>query len=80
VATNVRDEFRGYIALLTDWRAQLLILLMTSGYMWNQIRTPPFLMPGANGQVSYIAAGYQNQYGIETQIVATICARHLCAL
>lgn len=35
----------------------LIILTMTSGYMWNRIRTPPFVMPGKNGEVNYIASG-----------------------
>lgn len=35
----------------------LFILTFTSGYMWNRIRTPPFVMPGKNGEVNYIAAG-----------------------
>lgn len=35
----------------------LFILTFTSGYMWNRIRNPPFVMPGKNGEVNYIAAG-----------------------
>lgn len=47
---------------------------MVSGYMWNQIRTPPYVMPGPKGQLNYFAAGYQQQYGVETQIIFSICA------
>lgn len=35
----------------------LFILTFTSGYMWNRIRTPPFVMPGKNGDINYIASG-----------------------
>jgi oligosaccharyltransferase complex subunit gamma len=35
----------------------LIILTMTSGHMWNRIRTPPFLMPGKNGEINYIQSG-----------------------
>lgn len=52
---------------------QIVILLMTSGYMWNQIRRPQYSQPGRNGQISYIAGGYQTQLGAETHIVAAIC-------
>jgi len=51
-----------------------VIILMTSGHMWNQIRNPPFLVPGPNGGINWFAGGYSNQYGIETQIVGTIYA------
>ncbi|GAA5833446.1 hypothetical protein JCM5353_008056 [Sporobolomyces roseus] len=50
----------------------IVILLMTSGYMWNQIRRPLYVQPGRNGQVNYIAGGYQTQLGAETHIVAAI--------
>ncbi|GAA5929328.1 dolichyl-diphosphooligosaccharide--protein glycotransferase OST3 [Sporobolomyces koalae] len=49
-----------------------VILLMTSGYMWNQIRRPQYSQHGRNGQVTYIAGGYQTQLGAETHIVAAI--------
>jgi oligosaccharyltransferase complex subunit gamma len=35
----------------------LFILTFTSGYMWNRIRTPPFVMPGKNGEINYVASG-----------------------
>lgn len=43
-------------------------LIMTSGYMFTRIRG----MPMTNGG-QWIAAGYQSQYGQETQVVAAIC-------
>ncbi|KAI7897851.1 uncharacterized protein BX663DRAFT_481186 [Cokeromyces recurvatus] len=50
----------------------LVILVMTSGYMWNKIRSPPYLMPGRNGEINYIASGFSSQFGVEPQIVASI--------
>ncbi|KAI9337187.1 hypothetical protein BD770DRAFT_401312 [Pilaira anomala] len=50
----------------------LIVLTMTSGYMWNRIRTPPFLMPGKNGEVNYIASGFSSQLGVESQIIASV--------
>ena len=45
------------------------ILVMTAGHMFTRIRGAP--NNGPNGQ--WIAAGYQNQFGQETQVVAMIC-------
>jgi hypothetical protein len=42
---------------------------MTSGFMFVRIRGMPFAGPDGN----WIAQGYQNQYGQETQVVAMIC-------
>jgi oligosaccharyltransferase complex subunit gamma len=46
---------------------------MISGYMWNRIRHPPYVTPGKDGVVNYIAVGFQTQLGVEPQIVAFIC-------
>ena len=53
------------------WAAGTVLtsLIMTSGYMFTRIRGTPF--NGGNGQ--WIAPGYQNQYGQETQVIAMIC-------
>lgn len=53
------------------WAAGTVVtsLIMTSGYMFTRIRGTPY--SGANGQ--WIAPGYQNQFGQETQVVALIC-------
>ncbi|KAH8554379.1 hypothetical protein BGW37DRAFT_484603 [Umbelopsis sp. PMI_123] len=48
------------------------ILTMISGHMWNHIRKPPYVMPGPNGQINYIANGFQQQLGMESQVVAVI--------
>ncbi|KAF9306087.1 oligosaccharyl transferase subunit ost3/OST6 [Mortierella antarctica] len=50
------------------------IFVMISGHMWNQIRNPPYTMPSRDGNPSFIAAGFQTQFGLETQIVAVIYA------
>ncbi|KAG0261471.1 oligosaccharyl transferase subunit ost3/OST6 [Mortierella polycephala] len=58
------------------WAALSLftIFVMISGHMWNQIRHPPYTMPGRDGRPGFIAAGFQNQFGLETQIVAIMYA------
>ena len=47
--------------------------MFTAGHMYNTIRHTPYLQANGRGGFSYIAGGFQNQYGIETQIVASIC-------
>lgn len=48
------------------------ILLMTGGQMWNQIRNPPYMTRQQGGTPLYIAPGYSNQYGVETQLIAAL--------
>ncbi|KAK4684548.1 oligosaccharyltransferase complex subunit gamma, partial [Tremellales sp. Uapishka_1] len=48
----------------------IMILTFTSGYMWNKIKNAPYVQMGPNGQTSWIAGGYQNQLGLESQVVA----------
>lgn len=57
------------------WAAGSLIaiLLFTSGHMFNHIRGVPYVAGNGKGQVSYFAGGFQNQYGLETQIIAALC-------
>lgn len=57
------------------WAALSLIavLLFTSGHMFNHIRKVPYVVPDGKGGVSYFAGGFQNQFGLETQIVAAMC-------
>lgn len=50
----------------------ILILLFTSGHMFNHIRKVPYVAGDGKGGVSYFAGGFQNQYGLETQIVAAL--------
>lgn len=53
------------------WAAGTVLtsLIMTSGYMFTRIRGVPYV--GPNG--SWIAQGYQNQFGQEVQVVAMVC-------
>lgn len=59
------------------------ILLMTSGFMWNRIRNPPYVSVSQNGKPEYIVGGFQQQVAIETQISAAlngVCALTVVAL
>lgn len=58
--------------LSTTW-----IALMTSGFMWNQIRHPPWTGV-KDGKPEVFAGGFQNQYGLETQIVMLLCGCFAC--
>ena len=57
------------------WAAISLIsiLLFTSGHMFNHIRSVPYAAPDGKGGLHYFASGFQNQFGLETQIVAAMC-------
>jgi len=50
----------------------IMVLLFTSGHMFNHIRKVPYVSGNGKGGVSYFAGGFQNQYGMETQIIAAI--------
>jgi len=52
----------------------VLILLFTSGHMFNHIRRVPYVANNGKGGISYIAGGFSNQFGMETQIVAVVYA------
>jgi oligosaccharyltransferase complex subunit gamma len=47
--------------------------------MFNTIRHTAYTQPNGRGGFNYIAGGFQNQLGIETQIVAFLCT-HLIDL
>lgn len=49
------------------------VLLHTSGYMYNSIRNTPYVGSDGRGHISYIAGGFQSQFGMETQIIAALC-------
>ena len=59
------------------WAAVSLIaiLLFTSGHMFNHIRKVPYIAQDGRGGISYFAPGFQNQLGMETQIVAAMCKK-----
>ncbi|KAL8716014.1 MAG: hypothetical protein Q9220_000681 [cf. Caloplaca sp. 1 TL-2023] len=50
----------------------IIILLFTSGHMFNHIRKVPYVAGDGKGGVSSFANGFSNQYGLETQIVAAM--------
>ncbi|KAJ5475052.1 hypothetical protein N7539_008118 [Penicillium diatomitis] len=52
----------------------IAILLFTSGQMFNHIRKVPYVTGDGKGGVSYFASGFQNQFGLETQVVAATYA------
>ncbi|KEF52492.1 uncharacterized protein A1O9_11334 [Exophiala aquamarina CBS 119918] len=52
----------------------VLILLFTSGHMFNHIRRVPYVAGNGRGGISYFAGGFSNQFGMETQIVAAMYA------
>ena len=51
----------------------IAILLFTSGHMFNHIRKVPYVGGDGRGGIAYIAGGFSNQFGMETQIVAAMC-------
>ncbi len=57
------------------WAAVSLIaiLMFTSGHMFNHIRKVPYVTQDGKGGLTYFAGGFQNQLGMETQIVAAMC-------
>ncbi|MCJ1463624.1 oligosaccharyl transferase subunit ost3/OST6 [Pseudocyphellaria aurata] len=50
----------------------LIILLFTSGHMFNHIRKVPYVAGDGKGGINYFAGGFSNQFGLETQIVAAM--------
>lgn len=50
-----------------------LCILFTSGYMWNKIKNAPYVQAGPGGKVSWVAGGYSNQLGLESQVVGALC-------
>ena len=49
--------------------------MFTSGHMFNSIRHTPFVTSNGRGGLNYIIGGFQNQLGVETQIVAILCKK-----
>ena len=51
----------------------IVVLLFTSGHMFNHIRKVPYVAGDGRGGINYFAGGFSNQWGMETQIVAAMC-------
>lgn len=85
MATNAFGAFT-FVVLLRKFKKQVLagftskilwsglslvaVLLLTTGYMFNQIRGSPYLKEHNNGKIEYFANSQQLQYGVETQILS----------
>lgn len=54
----------------------MVILLFISGHMFNHIRKVPYVTGDGRGGINYIVPGFQQQLGLETQIVAALCMSH----
>ncbi|TWU71673.1 oligosaccharyl transferase subunit ost3/OST6 [Metarhizium rileyi] len=56
------------------WAAgsMIAILLFISGHMFNHIRKVPYVTGDGKGGITYFTGGFQNQLGLEVQIVAAI--------
>ncbi|KAK9367150.1 hypothetical protein V1509DRAFT_567548 [Lipomyces kononenkoae] len=52
----------------------VLVLMFTSGHMFNNIRHTPYVAGNRDGAVQYVAPGFSNQYGFETQAIAVLYA------
>ncbi|KAK9238915.1 hypothetical protein V1525DRAFT_425097 [Lipomyces kononenkoae] len=52
----------------------VLILMFSSGHMFNNIRHTPYVAGNREGGVQYVAPGFSNQYGFETQAIAVLYA------
>ena len=50
-----------------------MVLMFTSGHMYNHIRKVPYVTGNGKGGITYFAGGFSNQFGIETQIIAAVC-------
>ncbi|ORZ18679.1 hypothetical protein BCR42DRAFT_411396 [Absidia repens] len=79
VLATIKLVYRHFAFILfhkNTWAAITIVtvIVMTSGHMFNRIRNTPYAMPGPNGQLSYVANGFSSQFGIETQLVASIYA------
>lgn len=71
---RVRKQVASVVTSRVLWSGLSLIaiLLLTTGYMFNQIRGVPYHKEHENGKIEYFMPGQQNQFGVETQIVSFI--------
>ncbi|KAK9768567.1 oligosaccharyl transferase subunit ost3/OST6 [Basidiobolus ranarum] len=72
----VFTRFSAIIASNRMWSSisLVIILMMTSGHMWNQIRGPPYVVPGPKGETQYFVPGQMQQIGVESQIITVLYA------
>lgn len=77
-ATVVKLFSTQALALLFDYRFWSafcvgFVALMMSGFMWSQIRKPPYVgaVQGSN-RLSWIHPHFQGQFGLESQIILVL--------
>lgn len=56
--------------------ALAVVILSISGHWFNSIRGTQYAGQDGKGKISYIAAGFQTQYQLESQIIAVACKQH----
>ncbi|GMF04866.1 hypothetical protein B5S28_g4760 [[Candida] boidinii] len=68
------NQFLDLFKSTTIWKSISIVItvIFTTGYMFNQIRNTPYTRTDRNGNTSYINPSYNNQYGIETQIISAL--------
>lgn len=61
----------GFLANKSAWGVLSLaiVLVMTSGQMWNHIRGAPFVQRNSDGSVSFIHGSSSSQFVVETHII-----------
>ncbi|KAJ3067011.1 oligosaccharyl transferase subunit ost3/OST6 [Podochytrium sp. JEL0797] len=69
----LRTQILAFLSEKRLWQMMSLsfIVIFCSGYMWNQIRGPPFI-GSDNGKPKIFADGFQNQFVAESQIVGVL--------
>ncbi|KAG7836197.1 hypothetical protein KL919_000984 [Ogataea angusta] len=70
-------NYKRVLAIITNkrgWQALsiLLVILFTSGYMFNLIRNTQYIRTNKDGSNIYFIGGHQAQLGVETQIISVI--------
>lgn len=51
----------------------IIACVFTSGFMWNRIKNAPYVTASQDGKIQWVAGGFQNQFGLETQVVGGLC-------
>lgn len=72
MATQIRVDFgpRGIAMVISVG----LIFTFTSGYMWNTISHPPYLLRNSDGSPKFVAPTFRSQYGVESTILISLYA------
>jgi len=67
-------KFSAIFYSVRTWSAltMIFILTMLSGQMWNSITGANFAEYDPDGSVKWFSSGFQQQYGLESQVVAVV--------